>query len=88
VYQPLRARGSEQRARGLLSDAPELAPLLDGGVLCADDVAEDFDAAVDSARQAALELAGRLRAGELRPCPETCTRDGGCAHPGICRSLP
>ncbi len=88
VYQPLRARGTEQRARGLLSDAPELAPLLEAGVLCADDVADDFDAALESAREQALALAARLRAADLHPCPETCTRDGGCAHPGICRSLP
>lgn len=88
VYQPLRARGSEQRARGLLDDAPELAPLLDGGVLCQEDVADDFDAKLEAARETALGLAARLRAAELRPCPETCTRPGGCAHPGICRSLP
>jgi ATP-dependent helicase/DNAse subunit B len=88
VYQPLRARGSEQRARGLLDDAPELAPLLERGVLCQDDVAEDFDADLEAARDTALALAARLRAADLRPCPETCTRDGGCAHPGICRSLP
>ena len=42
---------------------------------------------IDSARTAALALAARLRAGDLRPCPETCTRLGGCEHPGICRSL-
>jgi hypothetical protein len=84
----LRARGSEQRARGLLDDSPELAPLLERGVLCQEDVAEDFDADLEAARDTALALAARLRAADLRPCPETCTRDGGCAHPGICRSLP
>jgi hypothetical protein len=88
VYQPLRARGADQRARGLLDDAPELAPLLEGGVLCEDDVAADFESQLGLAREAALALAARLRAADLGPCPETCTRDGGCAHPGICRSLP
>ena len=57
-------------------------------MLCQDDVAEDFDADLEAARDTALALAARLRAADLRPCPETCTRDGGCAHPGICRSLP
>jgi hypothetical protein len=37
------------------------------------------------AERRAVELAGRLRAGELTPCPETCSRDG-CVYPGICRS--
>ena len=89
MYQPLRARGSEQRARGMLrGDAPELAPLIDGAVLCPDDAEEDFDARLAAARARAAELVGRLRAGDVRPCPATCTPDGGCAHPGVCRSLP
>jgi hypothetical protein len=31
-----------------------------------------------------VELAKRLRAGEIAPCPETCSRQG-CRYPGICR---
>ncbi|MDX6644238.1 MAG: hypothetical protein QOD76_2200, partial [Solirubrobacteraceae bacterium] len=89
VYQPLRARGSDQRARGLLrEDAPELVPLLEGKVVCEDDAADDFDARLAAARARAAELVRRLRAGDVRPCPATCTREGGCAHPGVCRSLP
>ena len=88
MYQPLRARGGEQRARGLLREAPELAPLLEGGVLCDDDVVDGFEAELEAARDAAIALAVRLRGGDLRPCPETCTPDRGCAYPGICRSVP
>ena len=33
----------------------------------------------------AVALAARLRAGELTPCPQTCSRDG-CRYPGICRA--
>ena len=36
-------------------------------------------------RARAIALAARLRAGELTPCPTTCSRDG-CRYPGICRS--
>jgi hypothetical protein len=90
VYQPLRARGSDQRARGLLREgAPELRSLLDHGVLCEADADDEFDATLEQARARAIALARRLRAGDVRPCPETCTpNSGGCAHPGVCRSLP
>jgi hypothetical protein len=46
---------------------------------------EAFEEVLDDAAQRALGLAERLRAGELTPCPETCSRDG-CAYPGICRA--
>jgi hypothetical protein len=49
--------------------------------------AEDFDRAVDEIETLACETARRLRAGELVPNPDSCAFRGGCAHPGICRSV-
>ena len=46
---------------------------------------EELDAELDDAATRAIELALALRAGELNPCPQTCSRNG-CAYPGICRS--
>jgi hypothetical protein len=80
LYQPL--GGADLRARGVFAagapvgrrlvstDAREQAEL--------DDVLQDVQARV-------IELAARLRSGELTPCPETCSRDG-CLYPGICGS--
>jgi hypothetical protein len=33
----------------------------------------------------AVTLAAALRAGQLEPCPQNCSRDG-CKYPAICRS--
>jgi hypothetical protein len=80
LYQPL--AGSDRRARGLvLEDAAERV----GGSV-ANDVkhAEEFAAALDAAEATAAALADRLTAGELRPCPATCS-PRGCAYPGVCR---
>ena len=30
-------------------------------------------------------MAGRMRTGDVRPCPETCAWNGGCSYPSICR---
>lgn len=38
-------------------------------------------------RLQALEAARAIRAGEIDPQPSSCTRNGICAHPAICRSL-
>jgi hypothetical protein len=81
VYQPL--RGSELRGRGVArADAPGaeetyLPRDLRGR--------EEIDALLAEAEERAVGLARRLRAGDLTPQPATCTRDGGCAFPGICR---
>ena len=41
---------------------------------------------LERAAQTVCELVGRMRAGEVRPCPETCRwSSGGCQHPTICR---
>jgi len=47
--------------------------------------AGERDAILDDAAARAVTLARSLRAGELTPCPQTCSRNG-CAYPGICRS--
>jgi ATP-dependent helicase/DNAse subunit B len=80
LYQPL--AGSDRRARGLVrEDAAERV----GGCV-ANDVkdAAEFAAILETAEATAAALAGRLAAGELRPCPATCS-PRGCAYPGICR---
>jgi RecB family exonuclease len=80
VYQPL--GGGDLRARGLF-----LEGLGAGSCLLGTDARspEELEAELAGARERALALAARLRAGELEPCPETCSRDG-CKYPGICRS--
>jgi RecB family exonuclease len=80
LYQPL--RGDDLRPRGVyLKDAPV------GATVVRNDAREpaELDAELQDATARALALAQRLRAGELTPCPQTCSRDG-CAYPGICRS--
>ena len=46
---------------------------------------EELDEMLADAAERAVALAGALRAGELEPCPQTCSRDG-CRYPAICRS--
>jgi RecB family exonuclease len=80
VYQPL--GGGDLRPRGLfLKDAGA------GSCLVPTDgrSPEELDEALEDATSRAVALAARLRAGGLKPCPETCSRDG-CKYPGICRS--
>jgi ATP-dependent helicase/DNAse subunit B len=79
-YQPL--TGGDLRARGVFQQGADV-----GTRLVAND-ARDPQALreeLDDARARAVALAARLRAGELTPCPENCSRDG-CRYPGICRS--
>jgi hypothetical protein len=45
---------------------------------------EQLEEVLDEARARVLALAAQLRSGVLKPCPETCSRDG-CRYPGICR---
>ena len=80
LYQPL--GGSDLRARGMFLKEATI-----GSRLVANDGREqsELQAALDEAAARAVELASRLRAGELHPCPQTCSRDG-CRYPGICRS--
>ena len=80
LYQPL---GSDDlRARGVFVEGADV-----GTSVFANDARspEDLEELLDDARARAVALAARLRAGELEPCPETCSRQG-CRYPGICRS--
>ncbi len=45
----------------------------------------EFEEQLARARERVGELATRMRAGEVRPCPETCAWNGGCSYPSICR---
>src|SRR4051794_1715146 len=47
--------------------------------------APEFDEQLERARARVGELAERMRAGDVRPCPETCAWNGGCSYPSICR---
>jgi len=80
LYQPL--GGDDPRARGVfLKDAD-----VGTRVVATDARApEELQQVLDDARERAVALALRLRAGDLEPCPETCSR-GACKYPGICRS--
>ena len=80
-YQPL--GGKKLAGRGVfLSDAA-----VGDGVVSRDGrSAEELDEILRDAADRAVELAGRLRAGDLTPCPETCSRNG-CMYPGICRAV-
>jgi ATP-dependent helicase/nuclease subunit B len=80
LYQPL--TGGDLRARGVyLGDADV------GSRLFTNDARdeEQLREVLEDATARAIALASRLRAGELTPCPQNCSRDG-CRYPGICRS--
>jgi RecB family exonuclease len=79
-YQPL--RGDDLRARGLYSDEVDAAAGFHGGDRRS---REELDRELADAAARAVQLAQRLRAGDVEPCPSTCSRDG-CAYPAICRS--
>jgi hypothetical protein len=81
VYQPL--RGDDLRARGIYAD--ELGAGARGFHPSDARPREELDAELEDAAQRAIALAQRLRAGDVEPCPATCSRDG-CAYPAICRS--
>ena len=79
-YQPL--RGDDLRARGVFLEG---APVGTRPVPTDARTAAELEEVLAEAQQRAVALAGRLRSGELTPCPQTCSRDG-CQYPGICRS--
>jgi ATP-dependent helicase/DNAse subunit B len=80
LYQPL--GGDDFRSRGVfLEGAAVGASVVGTDSRSADDLRE----VLDDARARAVSLAARLRAGDLEPCPDTCSRDG-CKYPGICRN--
>ncbi len=79
VYQPL--RGKDLRPRGAVRAGEGAAGLVDNDVVAP----EAWEELLGTLRAEAEAAAARLRAGEIRPCPERCT-PVGCAYPGICRA--
>jgi hypothetical protein len=79
VYQPL--RGSDLRPRGAVREGDAAAGLVDTDVL----EPGEWEGLLATLRAQAEDAAARMRAGDLRPCPERCT-PAGCAYPGICRA--
>jgi ATP-dependent helicase/DNAse subunit B len=81
LYQPV--RGADLRPRGAL--AAEVEPGL--ASYATDRLSpEELEAVLAGALERALGAARELRAGALEPRPATCTRDGVCRHPSICRA--
>ncbi|HTU94829.1 MAG TPA: PD-(D/E)XK nuclease family protein [Solirubrobacteraceae bacterium] len=79
-YQPL--RGDDLRARGVFVKGTPVGC----GVVATDARAgEELDEMLADAAQRAVALAASLRAGELEPSPQNCSREG-CRYPAICRS--
>jgi ATP-dependent helicase/DNAse subunit B len=82
VYLPLAdPRG---QPRGLVL-ADVAASLGDGYAPNDSKGADEVRAELDAARERVLAVAGRIRGGDVRPCPETCAWNGGCSYPSICR---
>ena len=83
VYVPL--RGRDRRPRGVVR--ADLREELGDAFVDTDRVsAEELERQLELARTRARELAARLRAGEVRPCPSTCGwAGGGCSYPSVCR---
>ncbi len=79
-YQPL--GGGDLRPRGAYQEGTEAGTVFDRDQRSA----QELDSLLDDAAERAVALARRLRAGDVTPCPETCTRNG-CAFPGICRAV-
>ncbi len=79
LYQPL--RGKDLRPRGAVRAGEAAAGLVETDVVDAG----EWEALLDELRADAEAAAARMRAGDLRPCPERCT-PRGCAYPGICRA--
>jgi ATP-dependent helicase/DNAse subunit B len=79
-YQPL--RGEDLRARGVFVTG---TPVGRGVVTTDARAGEELSEMLADAAQRAVALAASLRAGELEPCPQNCSRDG-CKYPAICRS--
>jgi hypothetical protein len=81
LYQPL--RGEDLRGRGVyVKGTAGLGRAVHDRDGRSD---QELDEELAGAAARAIALAERLRAGELTPCPSTCSRDG-CAYPSICRS--
>ena len=82
VYVPL--GGKERRPRGLVR--ADLEEALGGDFFDNDRKSpEEFDEHLRHVEQTVAGLVERLRSGELRACPDSCSWRGGCSYPSICR---
>jgi ATP-dependent helicase/DNAse subunit B len=80
LYQPLRA--GDLRPRGaVLADVDAGVALYENDRLSE----ADLRALVEGQLRAAVRAAAELDAGALEPRPATCSYEGGCSHPSICR---
>ncbi len=80
LYQPLRSQ--DLRPRGAVrEDVDPDAALVDNDRLPAEQLRALLSAALELASAAAAELGDAA----LAPRPPSCTSDGGCRYPGICR---
>jgi len=78
-YQPL--SGSDLRPRGVHTAGADLG----GQTVTNDELSEaELESLLEQIEHEAVALAATMRRGELTPCPETCTPNGTCRHPGIC----
>ena len=81
LYQPTRT--ADLRPRGAVRDDVDPA----GGLVATDQrSSEELRALIETQLGAALEAAGEMEAGALVPRPSTCSRDGCCRYPAICRA--
>jgi len=79
LYQPIGT--ADQRPRGIVRDDVP-GRYVNGDV----GDAELLEERLQAAREIAARAAAELREGKIRPCPDRCGYNGGCAHPGICRA--
>jgi len=81
LYQPLRTH--DLRPRGAVrADVDPAAPLVVTDRLSREELRE----LIESQLASALVAAAEMDAGALAPRPATCSRDGGCSFPAICRA--
>ncbi len=78
-YQPL--RGDDLRQRGVFTADAESG---ENTVFTDETSAAELDELLAEVEREAVRIAAELRSGELTPCPELCSPNGGCRHPGIC----
>ena len=78
-YQPL--RGADLRRRGVFTAEAESAA---NTVFMDETGATELDELLVEVEREAVRIAAELRSGQLTPCPELCSPNGGCRHPGLC----
>ncbi|MGN6372565.1 MAG: PD-(D/E)XK nuclease family protein [Solirubrobacteraceae bacterium] len=81
LYQPL--SGKELRPRGVLDSDSEIEMAGYRTDRCERSELRDL---LDRCRRVALDAAEQARAGALEPRPHTCSYNGGCMYPAICRA--